>query len=274
MEGDRSQRCPGSQTSLREANTAAVVEAVRIYGQITQVELASVTGLSPATVSNLVKSLQSSGVVQTSATVRSGRRAQAVSLVRSSDLAVGVHVGRRSFEVLIADASWSVSAQQRLPLPVEHRYDTTLDRVALLVAELAEQVGASMDDVAAVGLAIPAPDGLLPEGLAGWGEVDAVDVLGRRLGRPVTAIKEADAVAVAESRYGALRSIPSALVIRAGHAIDGSIVIGGAPHPVSGRSLGPLATCAPIRVDGSAAAAPAAASTRLPRSRPWPTCCG
>ncbi len=63
----------GSQSSLREANAASIVEAVRIYGQITQVELAAATGLSPATVSNLVKSLQAAGVVETSATVRSAR---------------------------------------------------------------------------------------------------------------------------------------------------------------------------------------------------------
>lgn len=191
----------GSQSSLREANSASVVEAVRLYGQITQVELSVVTGLSPATVSNLVKSLQAAGVVQTNATVRSGRRAQAVSLVRSSDLAVGVHIGRRMLEVLVADASWSVTANQRLPLPAEHRFDTTLDRVALLVAELTEQVGASMDEVAAVGLAMPSPAGG-PEALAGWEQIDAVEVLAKRLGRRLTALREAEAVGIAETRFG------------------------------------------------------------------------
>ena len=37
---------PGSQTSLREANAARVIDAVRTYGSITQVELTAVTGLS------------------------------------------------------------------------------------------------------------------------------------------------------------------------------------------------------------------------------------
>ena len=217
----------GSQTSLREANSAAVVEAVRHYGQITQVELAAVTGLSQATVSNLVKNLQGAGVVQTTATVRSGRRAQAVSLVRSSDLAVGVHVGLRRLDVLIADASWSVTARQGLPLPVDHRYDTTLDRVAMLIAELAERVGAAMGDIAAVGLAAPGVTGLPSEALSGWEQIDAAAVLATRLGREVLPVREAEAVALAESRFGALRGVGSAIVVRASSRTEAALVIGG-----------------------------------------------
>lgn len=230
----------GSQSSLREANSASVVEAVRQYGQITQVELAAVTGLSPATVSNLVKNLQAAGIVQTQATVRSGRRAQAVSLVRSSDLAVGVHVGRRRLEVLVADASWSVTANQRLPLPVDHRFDTTLDRVALLVAELTEQVGASLGEVAAIGLAVPGASGIAFESLPGWEAIDPAQVLSRRLGRAVRPIREADAVAVAESRFGALRGAASGLVIRASSVTEASIVIGGRPVQGLGAGVGSI----------------------------------
>ncbi len=218
----------GSQTSLREANSASIVEAVRIYGQITQVELAAVTGLSPATISNLVKSLQASGVVETSATVRSGRRAQAVSLARSSDLAIGVHIGYRTLEVLLADASWSVTASQRLPLPADHRYDTTLDRVALLVSDMTERVGATHADIGTVGLAMPSPaDGART--LAGWDQVDVGEVLSRRLGRPVSVLPEAEAVGIAEARFGALRGVGSALVIRASHITAAAVLLGGKP---------------------------------------------
>ena len=230
----------GSQSSLREANSASVVEAVRQYGQITQVELAAVTGLSQATVSNLVKNLQAAGVVETSATVRSGRRAQAVSLVRSSDLSVGVHIGRRRLDVLIADASWSVTAHQRFPLPVEHRFDTTLDRASMLVAELAQQLGASMNAVAAVGLAIPGATGMSSESLIGWDQVEAASVLSRRLGRAVIPIREADAVAVAEARFGALRGVGSALVVRASSSTEAAIMMAGRPLEGLGRAAGAI----------------------------------
>ena len=112
----------GSQSSLREANSASVVEAVKLYGRITQVELASATGLSPATISNLVKQLQAEGVVRTDATIRSGRRAQLVSLNRSSGLAVGVHVGRRGATIVMSDSSelGVIDPQIDMPNPNGH----------------------------------------------------------------------------------------------------------------------------------------------------------
>ena len=73
MNTDRS--TPGSQTSLREANRTRIVDAVKRYGGLTQVELAEATGLSTATVSTIVKELTQAGVVDTRPTSRSGRRA-------------------------------------------------------------------------------------------------------------------------------------------------------------------------------------------------------
>ena len=63
---------PGSQTSLREANRARVLTVVQQRGSITQVELAGVTGLSAATISNIVKELTVSGVLTTTPSTRSG----------------------------------------------------------------------------------------------------------------------------------------------------------------------------------------------------------
>ena len=56
----------GSQSSLREANRALIVETVHRHGGLTQVELAGATGLSAATVSTIVKELLGAGVVYSS----------------------------------------------------------------------------------------------------------------------------------------------------------------------------------------------------------------
>ena len=111
----------GSQSSLREANRQLVVETVKRYGGLTQVELAEATGLSQATVSTIVRELYAAGVVDTVATTRSGRRAQMVTLARRVGLAVGVHVGHRSLRVVLGDFTHEVIAEQSLPLPSGHR---------------------------------------------------------------------------------------------------------------------------------------------------------
>ncbi|HWS57464.1 MAG TPA: winged helix-turn-helix domain-containing protein, partial [Actinotalea sp.] len=126
---------PGSQTSLREANRARIVSAVQQRGSITQIELAGVTGLSAATISNIVKELTVAGVLHTAPTSRSGRRAQEVTLARNLGLVAGVHLAERSLRVALADVTHRVVAEQRLPLPPGHRADSSLDRVALMIEE-------------------------------------------------------------------------------------------------------------------------------------------
>ena len=79
----------GSQSSLREANRALIVETIKRHGGLTQVELAAATGLSAATVSTIVKELLGGGFVDIHVTTRSGRRAQLVTLARRVGLAAG-----------------------------------------------------------------------------------------------------------------------------------------------------------------------------------------
>src|SRR5690606_9699210 len=95
-------RTPGSQTSLREANRGRIVDAVKKHGGLTQVELAGATGLSPATVSNIVKELSESGVLSTAKSMRSGRRAQYVTLAHASGLVCGIHFSQRQLRVALA----------------------------------------------------------------------------------------------------------------------------------------------------------------------------
>lgn len=243
---------PGSQPSLREANSARIVEAVKAYGRITQVELASVTGLSPATVSNIVKQLLEQGAVETSVTTRSGRRAQLVSLRQSSALAVGLHIGRRSLDLVLADPSLEVRAAKRMPLPMDHRSDTTLDRAALLVADLADEVGADMEQIAGVGLALPSSVGRGGGSgafqLPGWEEVDVHQLLTARIQRPVLVVKEADAGALAESRLGALRGVDNALYVHASHSTESSLLLAGKVHQGFRGGAGALGH---VRVDSA-----------------------
>jgi predicted NBD/HSP70 family sugar kinase len=219
---------PGSQASLREANSARLLNALTRYGQLTQVELAAATGLSPATVSNIVRQLVADGAVETSVTTRSGRRAQLVTLARNDSMAAGIHAGPRSLDVTLVDANLREVARQHLPLPAAHRFDTTLDRAALLVSELTSERGIGLHDLVGVGVAMPAGGRVGADpGLPSWAGVDVADTLGRRLGRPVFVTREIDAAASAEARLGALRGTECGIYVRVGDTTDSAIVIRG-----------------------------------------------
>lgn len=227
---------PGSQSSLREANAARVIETVRKYGQLTQVELSAASGLSQASISNIVKRLVAEDVLEAESTIRSGRRAQMISLARRRGLICGTQISRRWAVIAIADLSLEIQEKIALPLPVNHRPDTTLDRVSMLTAELLERMGAAADSLLAVGVTMPAPidpttsmvstDGVLP----GWEDIDIAAVLTRRLQRPVIVDNDANGSLLAEARLGNLRGVENAMFLRSSYSTGAAIMVSGQLH--------------------------------------------
>lgn len=233
---------PGSQASLREANRARLIESLKKHGRLTQVELAGSTGLSPATVSNIVKELTASGVLHTATTSRSGRRATLVSLARQLGLVAGAHFSSRHLHLAVADATRTIVAQSSLPLALDHRHDSELDRLSLLLSDMMDSLGSTVQDLLAIGLALPAPidprSGMVssPGLLRGWEGIDIGASLTARVGRPVFVDSEANLGALSEAREGEARGT-SALFIRAGHTISAGITVSGDLfHGVTGKA--------------------------------------
>lgn len=226
----------GSTAALREANSRRVIDAIHKYGGITQVELAAATGLSAATVSNIVKQLQTQGIVDTKTTIRSGRRAQLVTIAHATGLVIGVHVGHRNVVTALGDTAGGIIQEQALPLPADHRSDTTLDRVALLAVEMIESHGASLEDISGIGVAVAAS--IEPQSgeinaastLRGWEATPIASVLETRLGTQVSIDNDANLGALAESRFGAARGVNDLIYVRASYATGTGIMLDGAIH--------------------------------------------
>ena len=231
---------PGSQTSLREANRARLIDAVQKRGSITQVELVGATGLSAATISNIVKELTLAGVLNTTPTSRSGRRAQLVTLARNLGLVAGVHLSERSMRVALADVTQRVIAEQRLPLPPEHRADSSLDTAAMLIDEMLDSVGAARSELLAAGVGLPAPvdpaTGMVSAAgvLRSWDGVQVPEVLGQRLGVAVTVDNDANLGALAENRLGVARGLRHVMYLRASRGLALGLIVDG--RVLHGRS--------------------------------------
>jgi predicted NBD/HSP70 family sugar kinase len=226
----------GSQTALREANRATVMDTIRRYGGLAQVELAAATGLSAATVSNIVRELQGAGTVAVRTTVHNGRRAQLVTMVHRTGVAAGVHIGTRHMAITLADSAHEVLAEQSLPLPHEHRADTSLDRAALLVVEMLERVGSSLGELLGIGIGLPAPVDpatgtvSVPGILRGWDDSPVAQVMSKRLGVPVLVDNDANLGALAESRLGAARSYQDSVYVRVSHGTGAGVALSGRLH--------------------------------------------
>jgi predicted NBD/HSP70 family sugar kinase len=224
---------PGSQASLREMNRLRVLDALREHGSLTQVEIAGVTGLSAATVSNLVKELDGAGAVQLSPSIRNGRRAVQVSVTVSHGLLAAVVFGDRDIRVAIGTSAAETLGHQRMPLPADHAADEGMTRGARLVYELLESSGHTPADLRSAAVGLPAPidsvsgmvgsEGILP----GWRGVAVADAMADALQVPVQVENTANLAAIGEVELGALQGVSTGLFIEASYGVGAGLIIGG-----------------------------------------------
>lgn len=223
-------RTSGSQSSLREANLARIVEEITRFGGLTQVEIASAARLSTATISNLVRELSDRGLVETRKVVRNGRRAFLVTLVRQTGIGIGMHIGQRSLRIVVGDFTHKVLLAKHLPLPEMHKPDTTMQRGVELIYEMLDSLGTDISEVVGLTAAVSAPIGLetsqiaVPGILPGWDDVDIKGKLSESLNLEVHVENDANMAALAEFRDGAASGIENFVYVWADYEIGGAIV--------------------------------------------------
>lgn len=223
---------PGSQSSLREANQRRLLRAIRTAGSLTQAEIARVTGLSAATVSNIVRELRASGTVVVSPTSSGGRRAQAVSLARDNGFAVGVHVTTTHLRAAICDMAYQVIASERIPYEVNQSSERGLRRAEWLVSTLLRQARVDRPKIRGIGVALPGPvdgDGRLAAGtvLVSWQDLDVAAELSERVGIPVEVMGDANAAALGELVWGAGRDHTELAYLKLSAGVAAALVING-----------------------------------------------
>ena len=224
---------PGSQASLREMNRLRVLDAVRENGALTQVEIAGVTGLSAATVSNLVKELDAAGAVQLSPSIRNGRRAVQVSFSASHGLVAAIVFGDRDVRVAVGTGGRAIVSHKRMPLPADHAADEGMTRGARLLFELLQNSAHTMSELRAVSIGLPAPidrvtgqvgsEGILP----GWRGVPVATAMEDVLSTKVLLDNTANLAALGEAKFGALQGVSNGVFIKASYGVGAGLIIGG-----------------------------------------------
>ncbi|MEU2432411.1 ROK family transcriptional regulator [Streptomyces sp. NPDC007861] len=237
---------PGSQTSLHRANLERVVRAVRMAGSLTQAEIARSTGLSAATVSNIVRELKDGGTVDVTPTSAGGRRARSVSLSGDAGIVIGVDFGHTHLRVAIGNLAHQVLAEESEPLDVDASAAEGFGRAEQLVKRLIETTGIGQDKVIGVGLGVPGPidleSGTLGSTaiLPGWSGINPADELSRRLGVPVYVDNDANLGALGELVWGSGRGVRDLAYIKVAGGVGAGLVIQGQIYRGPGGTAGEI----------------------------------
>lgn len=223
-----------------------VLDAVREHGALTQVEIARVTGLSPATVSNMVKELDGAGAVALAPSIRNGRRAVQVSVAASAGLIGAVVFGDRDVRAAVGAGVDDVLARTRMPLPADHAADEGIERAGRLLRDLAERSGHGFAELRAVGCGVPAPidtvsgqvgsEGILP----GWRGVPVAATMEHALGVPVLLDNTANLAALGELNAGALQGVRNGVLLKASYGVGAGLILDGALFRGSAGTAGEI----------------------------------
>lgn len=241
-----SMETPGSQTSLHRANLERVVRAVRMAGSLTQAEIARSTGLSAATVSNIVRELKEGGTVEVTPTSAGGRRARSVSLSGDAGIVIGVDFGHTHLRVAVGNLAHQVLAEESEPLDVDASSADGFGRAEQLVNRLIETTGISPGKVIGVGLGVPGPidveSGTLGSTsiLPGWTGINPREELAGRLGVPVYVDNDANLGALGELVWGSGRGVRDLAYIKVASGVGAGLVIDGHIYRGPGGTAGEI----------------------------------
>ncbi len=223
---------PGSQGALRMLNQQRITDALRSAGPLTQAELSRQTGLSTATVSNIVKAMGEAGLVEIETVMSSGRRASSVRLRDSDAVAVGIDFGRRHFRIVIATHGHVIVAEEFVELPVGYGAEDGIDKAATLLGELLSRHGIQQASVLGVGVGVPGPidrrTGTVVQGaiLPEWVGIE-LGKLEERLHFPVHFDNDANLGALAEVTWGPHTAVSDLVFVKVGSGIGAGLILEG-----------------------------------------------
>lgn len=235
---------PGSQSALRQANERRVVDVLRHEGTRTQAELVRATGLSAASVSNIVRGLRAAGTVAVRNTSSNGRRARAVSLLRPPGAVVAVDFTADHIRVAVGDSDGNMVAREGIPYDVAADAPRAVRRAAWLVETLLLAGRTDLGTVSMVVASIPGPIDPDSGAVGGiscvprWSGFRPAEALSQRLGLPVHAENDANLAVLAERDRGAAQGAEHVIHLVLGEGVGAGIVLSGRLFQGAGGTAG------------------------------------
>lgn len=171
----------------REANLALLLRTLRARGPLSRAQLATTSGLSPATVSGLLADLDRRGLTEPAGTTTTqGRPGRLVRLRPGAVCGVGLDVHPGHLGATVTDLTGEVHLRRQTAC------DTTAPEHALdRLAELVHRVLADVPDAGRAGVTVAVPGradhraGTATATRLRWHEVAVVDGLAARTGLPI-----------------------------------------------------------------------------------------
>jgi predicted NBD/HSP70 family sugar kinase len=218
-------------------NQNVVLDAIRSSGATSRVELAERTGLTPQTISVIVRRLLTDGLVredgaQPSAGSSGGGKPRTTLRVEpTAGYAVGLHFDPGAIAAVLVDLAGTVLAEARRPVHPSVRPEEAVALMGRAVRKVVREARVPQRRMLGIGLACPGPIDqelglvLYPPQLAGWDRVPLGAMLEESTGSRVTMDNDATAAAIGERWSGVAKNIGNFIYIYMGTGIGGGLFL-------------------------------------------------
>ncbi|KTT69195.1 ROK family transcriptional regulator [Sphingomonas endophytica] len=212
-------------------NQRVVLHAIRVAGTATRAEIAEVTGLTPATISNITNRLLDEGLLASAGQRRGGRGQPATRLVvnAAGAYAIGVNIDRDHLTMVAVDFEGTLRAR----ISRETAFPTPDDVRAFYrehVGELLRRGGIAPDVLSGIGVALPDDLGRIdlpgrPADYDRWSTHDVASLFADPLHLPVTVENDAAAAAIGEMQFGLGQQHASFFYLLITFGLGGGVVV-------------------------------------------------
>ncbi|MDR3577421.1 MAG: ROK family transcriptional regulator [Anaerolineaceae bacterium] len=222
------------QVWVRKINRAIILQVFRTHPTLSRARLAAETGLNPSTVSSIIGELIQEDLIRETDLIqsRTGRPGRLLELNPEGGCALGIEINVDYIEFLITDFAANVLWRQKQSIAPEIGQEEIMAQVSHLAKKASAFVQARKSHLLGVGVGVPGlvdvSSGLLriaPN--LHWADIPIRDVLAKHFDCPIYVENEANAAALGEYYFGAVRNVKDFIYLSAGIGLGSGIVIGG-----------------------------------------------
>lgn len=229
---------PGDRQLIKEWNEGLVLDLIRRHGQLTRVEIAELTGLGRSTVTVISGRLIRQGLIEENGSVETmdtGRRPTLLKLQERSRSVLGLKLAPTEVTASALDLNAIPCTTVVLPLRNGESAQSVIDTLSAAARQVMDEAPCNLGPVIGAGLVMPGvvdpTTGVsINPYFPSWASLPLRLELEANLGIPVLVDNDANAMALAESRYGAGQGFGTVLGVTLGVGIGAGLIINGKLH--------------------------------------------
>ncbi|MGH3210274.1 MAG: ROK family transcriptional regulator [Trebonia sp.] len=229
----------GTVRDLRRENRAAVLWSLYLSQPRSRQELGAATGLSAASVTNVIRELIDEGVVIETGLAESdgGRPRAMLGMNPRYGYVIGVDIGETRTRVELFDLTMTELAKAEYPLDraAEHDVAVVVGQIASGLETVLAGSGIDREAILGVGIGVPGliergPEVLVHGQTYGWDAVPLGKLLRAHTDLPLRFDNGAKTMGQAELWFGAGRGARNAVMVLIGSGVGASLICGGATY--------------------------------------------